>query len=131
VAAARSYDGARSTYGWTLRNNARFDVRVTSVEGGDILGLFTGTRVEIAERSNVYVIAQKRSFRPFTLAPGDERLILFSGVVSCAKARQGLGAILGQQRIHFTVLGVDQTRWIQFRDTPLKPPPGTCPGSKL
>jgi hypothetical protein len=127
---AKSYDGARSFYGWTLANHGRFDVRVTGIDAADNPGMFTNTSVAMYSLSNDFA-GTRVPFQPFTLAPGDQRMVFISGVVSCAKAREGLGFILGQQRVHFTVLGLRRVRWIPFGEVPAKPPPGTCPGAQL
>lgn len=128
---ARAYEGNRSSYGWTLHNDGRFDVRVSDIDAGDNLGIFMDTRVAIAPNTDDFSSAREIPFRPFTLAPGESRLIFLSGVVSCGKARQGIGALLVQQRVHFIVLGLPKARWIPFGEVKAKPPPGTCPGSKL
>jgi hypothetical protein len=128
---AKDYNGTRSFYSWTLENSGRFDVRVTGIDAGDSLGIFTNTSVAMYAVSNDFSRKKRVPFQPFTLAPGDQRMIFISGVVSCAKAEQGIGAVLVQQRVHFTVLGLPKGRWIEFGEVPAKPPPGTCPGSRL
>lgn len=121
-------EGNRSIYGWTLRNDGKFDVRVTSIEMSDIPGIFTGSRVELGERANVYDITPREPLRAFTLSPGEERMILVSGIVSCAKAKQGIGATLLQQHVHFDVLGLAKVRWISFEGFDLRPPASSCQG---
>ena len=91
---------------WEVRNDGSLPVRVNAIDAP-----LPGVSVRLG--TNPHTLAN-RPFRAFDLAAGDAQpIVLVSTLPHCA--RDGGGWVeTGAQRVHFTVLGVPRTEWVEF-----------------
>jgi hypothetical protein len=111
--------GQSLTWGYSIINDGPIGITVTGVDGiyPDWAGplkvteVLVGTEVDIRHVSISPGLYER--FRPFSLAPGQQRMILFHGLMTnCARLGPGERSTYTGQDVHFRVLGIARTQWL-------------------
>ena len=111
--------GRHFAIGTWLRNDAAVPVRVTALDLGQTHVPWDNWQVQLATREQELRFRATRRFSPFTLAPGERRLIWFSGDFNRCPTDYEPGTATGISDIAatFKVLGITRRERLPLRFT--------------
>jgi hypothetical protein len=111
-------DGARVAYGFAVKNDGPFSVKVTEIQKpaqpGESFFMFRPVGVRMADREGPETRATA-PFRPFTLKKGHQRYVEIVGQLGdCEHYNAGSGEFIDSQPVQFKVLGQTLTNSVKL-----------------
>jgi hypothetical protein len=118
TAVTRYRDGARVAYGFAVRNDGPFSVKVTEIQKperpDESRFMFRPVAVRIADREGPETRATA-PFKPFTLKKGHQRFVEVVGQLGdCEGYNPGSGEFIDAQPVTFKVLGQTLTNDVKL-----------------